>query len=79
MKNENKIVELLTEMVRKQDQHEEILKEHTHLFGEITDRLDQQGDALGRIVHILDGISKRLSEFDNLNERLTRVEQHLNL
>ena len=79
MKNEEKIIELLTEMVRKQDRHEDTLVKHTELFERITERLDRQGEALGRIVHVLDGISKRLSEFDNLNERLTKVEQHLNL
>ena len=68
MKNEEKIVELLTEMVRKQDQHETTLTKHTELFERITERLDRQGDVLSRIVQTLDSVSKRFSELDNLSE-----------
>lgn len=79
MKNEEKIVELLTEVVRKQDQHEETLLKHTELLGQITERLNTQGEALGQITRILDGVAKKLSDTDDYGERLTKIEQHLGL
>ncbi len=68
MKNEDKIVELLTEVVRKQDQHEEILLKHTELLGKITDRLDNQGHAIGQVVDRLDNQGETLGQVAQMLE-----------
>ncbi len=65
MKSEERIIYLLSDMVRKQDRQEQILNQHSEL--------------LNRIVNVIDHQNGRLAELTDVKERLARVEQHLGL
>lgn len=93
MKNESRIVELLTDMVKKQDRQEELFVKMVErqdrqedLLIKMVERQDRQevllnnhSDLLGRIAKILEHQTSRFSEVDDLRDRLRRVEKHVGL
>ena len=80
MKNENKIVELLAETLRKQDKQEELLQMHATLLQNQGKLLQNQGKILEghtvlleRLVESQEGLR---SDFHKMNDHLlTRIDQ----
>lgn len=90
MKNEDRIVELLAESLRKQDQHSELLTKLVDGQEKLVDvqeklvdgqlqtnqRLGKLEDKFDRLLHfITDGLMQRL---DSLEDRIQKVEQKQN-
>lgn len=72
MENEDKIVELLSESLKRQDQ--------------MIERMDKHEDLLNRMVTSVDGLAdlvkhslQELKRIDALEERLRRIERHTGL
>ena len=86
MKNEDRIVELLAESLKKQDQHSELLKQHSKLLGAMIDRQEQaesqQRASTERIIASVNALAdivktwmERTKRIDNHEERISALEQ----
>ena len=86
MKNEDRIVELLAESLKRQDQHSELLKQHSKLLGTLIDRQEraekQQKASTERIIASVDALAdivkiwmERTKRIDNHEERISALEQ----
>ena len=73
MKNEDKIVELLAETLRKQDRQEELLQMHTKLLQNQGNILQNQGNILDRHTSILDRHTSILDRHTSILERHTSL------
>ncbi|MEQ9301144.1 MAG: hypothetical protein RIF33_21390 [Cyclobacteriaceae bacterium] len=71
MKNEDRIVELLSESLRKQDRHEEILVNQGTLLKKMVEGLDQLN---GQFLKMNDHL---LTKQDKMEDRLSRLEDHV--
>ncbi len=79
MKNEDRIVDLLSDSLKRQDQMIE------QMSG-MNERLDVHENLLGRIVTVLEkqtdqlaSIERKLDDLADLRERIKRIEKHVGL
>ncbi|MEM6523965.1 MAG: hypothetical protein AAGF85_04790 [Bacteroidota bacterium] len=84
MKNEDKIVELLAESLKRQDQMAEILRDQTLKLSKQSDILTQQDAKLDTVVDVIKDLAeavkhntnvveKVVSKFDMLNDHERRI------
>ncbi len=84
MKNEDRIVELLAESLKRQDQRAEILNrqtniltEHTNILTEHTNILTEHTGILNQVSHILSRLVKSVNNLtDTFSARFTQVQDH---
>lgn len=69
MKNEEKIIELLTEMVRRSDRQEE-------KYGKHEERIKQLEEIASATVVLLKDVMSRSGETDELRDRIERLEKY---
>lgn len=86
MKNEDKIIELLTEMIRKSDRHEERMKQYEEGIQRqeeriklSEERLNQLDDIASGTLTLLKELMKRSGETDELRDRIKRLEKYTGL
>ena len=89
MKNESRIVELLAESLKRQDQHSELLKQHSELLGTLINRQEQaekqQKASTERIIASVDALTdivkiwmERTKKLDDHEKRISALEQGKN-
>ena len=78
MKNEDRIVELLAESLKRQNRQAEILQQHTNILTEHTGILNQVSTMLGRLVermeNFTDSINSKFNQVQDHETRITRLE-----
>lgn len=86
MKNEEKILDLLIDIVRKQDRQEEIIKQNSEIIKRLDnssaqheERLNNLDDIAAGVLTLLRDLAKRSGETDELRDRIQRLERHTGL
>lgn len=86
MKNEDRIVELLSESLKRQDQMVEQLSGVKDEVKGMNTRLDKHEDLLNRLVKSVDGLAdlvkhslEKSKRLDAMEERLRKLEKHTGL
>ena len=86
MKNEEKILDLLIDIVRKQDRQEEIIKQNSEIIKRLDnssaqheERLNNLDDIAAGVLTLLRDLAKRSGETDELRDRIHRLERHTGL
>lgn len=91
MKNEEKILDLLIDIVRnrnagQQDRQEEIIKQNSEIIKRLDnssaqheERLNNLDDIAAGILTLLRDLAKRSGETDELRDRIQRLERHTGL
>lgn len=86
MRNENKIVELLSESLKRQDQMVEQmsgmntrLNKHESVLGRIVKSLDNLTDVVIQSNERLASIERKLDDLADLRDRVKRIEKHIGL
>lgn len=86
MKSENRITELLSESLQKQDQMIEQmsgmnnkLDKHEDILNRVVKSVDTLADIVIESNQRLSSIEKKLDDFADLRERIKRIEKHIGL
>lgn len=93
MKNEERIIELLTEILRKSDQYDEVVMQNKErmeqneerlsnsekLIFQHQERLNNLDDISAGVLTLLRDLAKRSGETDELRDRIERLEKHAGL
>ena len=83
MKNEEKITELLTEIVRKSDQHDAMIQRMDEQIAQNREQIEQGKVRLNNldeislgVLTLLRDLAKRSGETDELRTRIERLEKY---
>ena len=86
MKNEDRILELLAELVRTRDQDEERIRQNEESISELkqiarqtNERLNNLDEISAGVLTLLKDLVKRSGETDELRERIERLEKYTGL
>ena len=86
MKNEEKITELLTEIVRKSDQHDAMIQRMDEQIAQNREQIEQGKVRLNNldeislgVLTLLRDLAKRSGETDELRTRIERLEKYTDL
>ena len=79
MKNEQKIIELLAELIRKREQDEERIRQNEELLKQHAERLNHLDDIAAGTLTLLRDLAKRSGETDELRDRIQRLKRHTGL
>jgi len=81
MKNEDKIVELLSEQIKKQDSQEVLLAKQGELLTMVVEKQDLQEELLKKVVSGLTDLTNifetKFNQVNNHETRITRLEDRI--